>query len=103
MSHTTEERKELFTQGEWKAMSVNNSDYFDIDSEFGRITSVLIRDETKEEGEAKANALLIAASPDLYYALKNLHEGREKGGISVMDWEILFDMAKLALDKAIGK
>lgn len=62
------------TPGEWHITTENNSDYADIDSLNGRIVSVLLRDETKEAGEAEANAHLIASSKDLYEALKRQHE-----------------------------
>ena len=59
--------KEKFTPGPW-----NNCDGETIETKKARICIVAPLNLTQEESDA--NAALISAAPELYYALKNLKE-----------------------------
>lgn len=70
-----ESQKELFTGGEWKVYC--NANEYDISSfdEYhlsGSNIAYVNSDNNRDEDEAKANATLIAASPDMYRALKEV-------------------------------
>jgi hypothetical protein len=87
------ESKELFTPGEWVA----SPDGF-ISSEGSAICRTT---DTRSGEERKANAALIAASKDMYYALKTIKNVLESWN-SEGKYANLIDHANKPLSKALG-
>lgn len=85
------------TQGEWqvnkKTSQISNRRRIDVDNK----TIFVIEDYTENEEEAKANAHLIAASKDLFEALKKVREY-----MTAHIPEKIFDEVDAALNKVIN-
>jgi hypothetical protein len=92
--------KTKFTKGEWTIEEINKIDeWVDIGSKKGIISRSFWgdREPIVREREAKANAQLISAAPDLFEALINIENDDNR--IPATIWE----MRNKALNKALGE
>ena len=91
-----------YTKGEWKSRHPINNDYTIYTGEYGEgIIQVAMLFESSPNAEA--NALLIAAAPDMYKALKRLYKIMAKDCGGCIRTELALGEAQEALAKAEGK
>lgn len=100
------------TQGLWKVDGITELCIYDVDSRFiglASITSIKGSNDTYNEAyeEAKANARLMAAAPELLEALEAIqkHWNNEDNAYYGMDDELfpIMETAKQAIAKARGE
>lgn len=99
MPHTTEERKELFSPGEWYVLHDMVKAQLTVDN-----SAIVCQAMYKED--LTANLSLLSAAPDLYRALSNMVSEFENYGIPANrfgDVKSIISNAKYALHKAISK
>ena len=92
--------KTQFTKGEWAIREINKTrEWVDIGSKKGIILRSFWGDKKPivNEREAKANARLISAAPDLFEALINIENDDNR--IPATIWK----MRNKALNKALGE
>ena len=93
-----------YTKGEWKAIQWNEDYGFNVFSDDGFVASVPMDKGLKHTMiEAKANALLISAAPDMYEACKQIKNYLLQRPAKTSElWELLTIVDKLTI-KAEGK
>jgi len=79
----------MYTKGEWKVSHNKHGWHCDVDG-VGRVCMI----------DTEANANLIAATPDLYKALKNIVERHERG--LALGEELDLEPARKAITRAEG-
>ncbi len=91
-----------YTKGEWKAYIFETSGIADIVEQIDQRIIASCPTKTLAWDDIKANANLIAAAPDMYEALNNLHEDiiHDEGTQVRNETQLLIYRA---LDKADGK
>lgn len=83
--------KTLFTEGEW-----SSHDFQVYNTETGQTVATVSKCSVKSEGEAAANAKLIAAAPELLGACLMAKEELIFGG----DWKNAIKIIRKAISKA---
>ena len=87
--------KEKFTQGEWNICENWDEDYIEIGTS-SQPEICLVNKYSIEENEAKVNAKLIAAAPDMLEALQNLEN--DDNSIPEHAWILVKDAIAKATD-----
>lgn len=93
-------RKEKFTKGPWRVGPVD--DTLVVDASREEIAQALGNHEGEDWESVYANAALISAAPDLYYALQRLVNVLDELNTDVQD-ACVFTDARTALAKARGE